>query len=57
LKFDLFKAGDNDYLLKLECDCVISFFSQGVVEGVKKRGKKKVGQNINRLDLLFENGL
>jgi hypothetical protein len=29
------------------------FISQGVVEGVKKRGDKKVGQNLNHEDLVF----
>jgi hypothetical protein len=33
----LFRARDNDYTLKLECDCAVLFISQLVVEGVKKR--------------------
>ena len=35
------RTGDSDYLLKLGCDCAVSFIFQGVVEGVKKRGGKK----------------
>ena len=31
---------DNDYSLKLGCDYTVLFISQGVLEGVKKRGRK-----------------
>ena len=40
-KVRLAKAWDNDYLLKLRCNCAISFVSQVVIEGVKKRNQKK----------------
>lgn len=36
----LSRAWDNDYSLKLGCDCAISCMSQWRVEGVKKRGRK-----------------
>ena len=38
-KVQLSRARNDDYSLKLKCDHVASFISQGVVEGVKKRGK------------------
>ena len=46
------QVGENDCSLKLECDCVVSFVFQVVVEGVTTRGKNKVGQNINHQDLV-----
>ena len=39
-KVQLSRVGDNNNLLQLDCDCAISFVSQVVVEGVKKRGDK-----------------
>ena len=36
----LSRAGDNDHLLTLYCDCAVSFVSQAVVEGVNKKDKK-----------------
>ena len=38
--------------MKLGCDCAVLFISQGVVEGVKKRGEK-TSQNINHQDLVL----
>ena len=52
-KFPLSRARDNDYSLELGCDYAISVISQGIVKGVKKRGKKQVGQNIYHQDLVF----
>ena len=46
LKVRLFRAGDKDYLSKVGCDYVILFISQAVVEGVKKRGKRKLAKII-----------
>ena len=43
-KVRLSRSRNNDYPLKLGCDCAISFISHGAVEGVKKEGgggKKK----------------
>ena len=40
-KLQLSRAKDSDHSLKLRGDCVVSFVSQLVVEGVKKRGTKK----------------
>ena len=38
-RVQLFGAWNIDYALKLRCDHMASYISQGVVEGVKKRGK------------------
>ena len=45
-KVRLSRARDNNYLLKLECDCAVLFVSQAVVEGVKKRGIKKKASRL-----------
>ena len=39
-KVQLSSVGDNNYSLKLRRDCVVSFVSQAIFEGVKKRGIK-----------------
>lgn len=39
-RFLLSRARDDDYLLKLGCDGVVSFAFQVVVEGVEKRREK-----------------
>ena len=36
-KAQLSRVGDNDYSLKLRCDPTVSFVSQAIIEGVKKR--------------------
>ena len=40
-KVRLSRIEDNNYLLKLRCDCAVTFVCQACVEGVKKRGLKK----------------
>jgi hypothetical protein len=37
-KVQLFRVGDNDYSLKLKCNCAVLFVSRAIVEGMKKRG-------------------
>ena len=41
-KVQLSRVGDIDYPLNLRCNVVVSFVSQVVVEGVKKRWIKKI---------------
>ena len=36
-KVRLSRAGNNDYSLKLSCDCVVSFVSQVVIEELKEK--------------------
>ena len=47
LKLDYSKATDNDYLMKLGCDCGELFIPQAIVEGVKKRGGLKKESRLN----------
>lgn len=35
-KVRLSRARINDYLLKLGCDCAVSFVSQAIAQGMKK---------------------
>ena len=41
-KVRLSEARDKDSLLKLRCDCGVSFVSHVIVEGVNKEGEKKL---------------
>ena len=44
----VFKGMDNDYSLKLECDCAIPFVSQALVDTIKKK-REELKYKINKL--------